>query len=124
MMYYPQSNMINMNTGMGLSMPTFNGNNSGMVPIGYGGYNGVQPGGYFNGMYNNFNPYEVKKQQEAQLLAQKEAERKQTEIYQMIHKSVCMSEGREATFEELDAFRFKKYNGHDLSGFTPEQIQM
>lgn len=95
----------------------------GVVPIGYGGYNQQQTGGYYSGNYMNF-------YQQQQIQAYNEAMHKeqqyQSDIMKTLFKSACAFSGREATEEELKFYDTKPQNNpmmddEDLSGLTFEE---
>lgn len=77
MIYYPQP----MNGGAFPNAP------SSSYPLGYGGYSS---GGYYGGLYNTYNPYEIQKQQQIAQQQYNEELKNQRNIIATFYKSSCI----------------------------------
>lgn len=109
MQYYPQQNPYNYNmAGMYNGIPANPIGN--IAPLGYGGYNyygtgnTYNMGGYYSGLYNNYNPYLIKQQQELYAAQLREQQRQQCDIYSKLYKASCSYLGCEPQQDILESF--------------------
>lgn len=90
-----------------------------ILPIGSNGYNNGNSGGYYNGVYNNYNPYLVAQQMQIQQTRLKEQQRCQSDVYKNISRCVNKALGNEITEEHLQQYDIQDNFGPQ--SYTPEQ---
>lgn len=128
MYYNPQQNAYNNLAGMSYGVPancspymrTIGGYNSNIVPMGYG-YNG----GYYSGYYNQYNPYQIKQQQEMMLAQQREAQRQQSDIFQSLCRCSAYyqyGDVSQETIDNIDPYKASNYvDPDDISDFSYDE---